>query len=192
MVKWPDCWFGNQLIVRTGTLVPDSAVVVISGHSGAGKTTLLRGICRDNSSLNPRLVFQEPTLLPWLSVTDNLKIVCRDEKLHDHWLRFFDLPDVSNLRPGQLSLGMQRRISIIRGILSKPGLLLLDEPSASLDPDNVERLVVNIRVASEESSIPIIVVTHNPQDFADLKPSHYELIGRPAEISRVFTQDDSR
>lgn len=58
MVKWPDCWFGNQLIVRTGTLVPDSAVVVISGHSGAGKTTLLRGICRDNSSLNPRLVFK--------------------------------------------------------------------------------------------------------------------------------------
>lgn len=86
---------------------------------------------------------------------------------------------------------MQRRISIIRGILSKPGLLLLDEPSASLDPDNVERLVVNIRVASEESSIPIIVVTHNPQDFSDLNPSHYELIGRPAEISRVVTQDES-
>ncbi len=192
MVKWPDCWFGNQLIVRTGSFVPVSAVVLFFGHCGSGKTTLLRGICRDNSSLNPRLVFQEPTLLPWLSVTDNLKIVCKDEQLHDYWLRLFDLPDVSNLRPGQLSLGMQRRISIIRGILSKPGLLLLDEPSASLDPDNVERLVVNIRVASEESSIPIIVVTHNPQDFADLKPSHYELIGRPAEISRVFTQDESR
>jgi len=190
MVRWPDCWFGNQLIVRAGTLVPDSAVIVISGYSGAGKTTLLRGICRDNSSLNPRLVFQEPTLLPWLSITDNLKIVCKDEKLHDYWLRLFDLRDVSNLRPGQLSLGMQRRISIIRGILSKPGLLLLDEPSASLDPDNVERLVVNIRVASQELSIPIIVVTHNPLDFTDLKPSHYELTGRPAEISRVLTQGE--
>lgn len=190
MVRWSDCWFGDQLIVRAGTLVPDSAVIVISGYSGAGKTTLLRGICRDNSSLNPRLVFQEPTLLPWLSVTDNLKIVCKDEKLHDHWLRLFDLPNVSNLRPGQLSLGMQRRISIIRGILSKPGLLLLDEPSASLDPDNLERLVVNIRVASQELSIPIIVVTHNPLDFTDLKPSHYELTGRPAGISRVLTRGE--
>ena len=77
---------------------------------------------------------------------------------------------------------MQRRISIIRGILAKPGLLLLDEPSASLDPENIERLITNIQVASRESSIPILVVTHNPIDFNDLEPSYYQLVGRPAEI----------
>ncbi|MEK9877518.1 MAG: ATP-binding cassette domain-containing protein [Betaproteobacteria bacterium] len=185
MVSWPDCWLSNQLIVRAGSLVLDSAVTVISGHSGAGKTTLMRCICRYNSSLNPRLVFQEPTLLPWLSVKENLRIVCEDERLHAQWLDLFDLPSVSGLRPGQLSLGMQRRIAIIRGILARPGLLLLDEPSASLDHENVERLIANIQVASAESRVPIIVVTHNPVDFAKLNPSYFELKGNPAEIREM-------
>ena len=188
MVSWSDCWFGNQLIVRAGCLSSDSPVAVISGHSGIGKTTLLRGICRHNGVLNPRLVFQEPTLLPWLSVTENLRIVCKDDLLHVKWLELFDLPNVSSLRPGQLSLGMQRRIAIIRGILAKPGLLLLDEPSASLDPENVERLILNIQVASAESRVPIIVVTHNPADFAGLDPIYFELRGKPAEIKKVDSQ----
>ena len=169
MVSWLDCWFADQLIIRAG-LSLDSEVAVISGPSGVGKTTLLRGICRHNQLLNPRLVFQEPTLLPWLSVTDNLRAVCREEGLQKHWLDLFDLPQVGALRPGQLSLGMQRRISIIRG--------WVDEPSASLDPENIERLITNIRVASRESSIPILVVTHNPIDFNDLEPSYYQLVGR--------------
>ena len=185
MISWPNCWFGNQLIVRAGDLSCDSSVSVISGNSGIGKTTLLRGICLHNGALNARLVFQEPTLLPWLSVTENLKIVCNDERLHAQWLDLFDLSHVSSLRPGQLSLGMQRRIAIVRGILARPGLLLLDEPSASLDPENVKRLIANIQVASSESRVPIIVVTHNPGDFAKLDPSYYELVGKPAEISRV-------
>ena len=185
MVSWPDCWFANQLIVRAGSLSPESPVAVISGHSGVGKTTLLRGICKHNGPLNPRLVFQEPTLLPWLSVTDNLRVVCEDVLLHAKWLNLFGLPEVAGLRPGQLSLGMQRRIAIIRGILAKPGLLLLDEPSASLDPENVERLIVNIQEASAESRVPIIVVTHNPADFVSLAPAYFELRGKPAEIETV-------
>jgi molybdate transport system ATP-binding protein len=80
---------------------------------------------------------------------------------------------------------MQRRIAIIRGILAKPGLLLLDEPSASLDPENVERLIVNIQEASAESRVPIIVVTHNPADFVSLTPTYFELRGKPAEIETV-------
>ena len=185
MVSWPDCWFANQLVVRAGSLSSDSPVSVISGHSGVGKTTLLRGICKHNESLNPRLVFQEPTLLPWLSVTDNLRVVCEDALLQAKWLDLFGLPDVAGLRPGQLSLGMQRRIAIIRGILAKPGILLLDEPSASLDPENVERLIVNIQEASAESRVPIIVVTHNPKDFVSLTPTYFELRGKPAEIQTV-------
>ena len=118
--------------------------------------------------------------------SDNLRVVCEDVLLHANWLNLFGLPDVAGLRPGQLSLGMQRRIAIIRGILAKPGLLLLDEPSASLDPENVERLIVNIQEASAESKVPIIVVTHNPTDFAELNPVYYELGGRPAEIGRVL------
>ena len=117
-------------------------------------------------------------------MTDNLRVICSEEGLQEHWLDLFDLLRVGDLHPGQLSLGMQCRISIIRGILAKPGLLLLDEPSASLDPENIERLITNIEVASRESSIPILVVTHNPIDFNDLEPSYYQLVGRPAELLR--------
>ncbi|MBU29241.1 MAG: ABC transporter ATP-binding protein [Gammaproteobacteria bacterium] len=187
MVNWSDCWLDNQLIVEAGTIDVSPALVVVSGGSGVGKTTLLRAISRQNPSLRPRLVFQEPTLLPWLTVTENLSIVCEDIESQTHWLSLFDLSEVGQLRPGQLSLGMQRRIAIVRGILARPRLLLLDEPSASLDPANVERLISNIRAAISEESVPTIIVTHSPRDFEALKPSYFELTGRPAVLSQSRT-----
>jgi ABC-type nitrate/sulfonate/bicarbonate transport system ATPase subunit len=79
---------------------------------------------------------------------------------------------------------MQRRIAIARGILARPGLLLLDEPSASLDPANVERLISNIKTAISEEGVPTIIVTHSPGDFAKLSPSYFELTGRPAVLNQ--------
>ena len=187
MVSWSDCWLDNQLIVEAGTIDVSPALIVVSGGSGVGKTTLLRAISRQNPSLRPRLVFQEPTLLPWLTVTENLSIVCEDIESQTHWLSLFDLSEVGQLRPGQLSLGMQRRIAIVRGILARPRLLLLDEPSASLDPANVERLISNIRAAISEESVPTIIVTHSPRDFEALKPLYFELTGRPAVLNQSRT-----
>tara|TARA_A100001388_G_scaffold58240_1_gene40172 strand:- start:679 stop:1242 length:564 start_codon:yes stop_codon:yes gene_type:complete len=184
MVSWSDCWLDDQLIVGAGSIDLSPAFSVVSGDSGIGKTTLLRAISRQNLSLRPRLVFQEPTLLPWLTVTENLSIVCEDIGIQERWLSLFDLSEVSRLRPGQLSLGMQRRIAIARGILARPGLLLLDEPSASLDPANVERLISNIKTAISEEGVPTIIVTHSPGDFAKLSPSYFELTGRPAVLNQ--------
>ena len=118
-------------------------------------------------------------------MTDILRVVCREDSLQKHRLDLLDLPRVCDLGPGQLSLGTQRRISIIRGILTKPGLLLLDEPSASLDPENIERLITYIQVASRESSIPLLVVTHNPIDFNGFQSSYYQPADQPAEILRA-------
>ena len=169
MVSWSDCWLDDQLIVEAGVLM-SPVLCVVSGDSGVGKTTLLRAISRQNPNLRPRLVFQEPTLLPWLTVIENLSIVCEDIGLQERWLSLFDLSEVSHLRPGQLSLGMQRRIAIVRGILARPGLLMLDEPSASLDPANVERLISNVKTAISQEGVPTIIVTHSPADFEKLSP----------------------
>ena len=117
-------------------------------------------------------------------MTDNLRVICSEEGLQEHWLDLFDLLRVGDLHPDQLSLGMQCRISIIRGILAKPGLLLCDEPLASLDPENIERLITNIQVASRESSIPLLVMTHTLVDFSGLESSYYQPADRPAEILR--------
>ena len=72
-------------------------------------------------SLKTSFGLSEPTLLPWLTVIENLSIVCEDIGLQERWLSLFDLSEVSHLRPGQLSLGMQQRIAIVRGILARPG-----------------------------------------------------------------------
>ncbi len=185
IVSWSDCWLDDQLIVEAGSIDVSPASSVVSGDSGVGKTMLLRVISRQNPNLRPRLVFQEPTLLPWLTVTENLSIVCEDIGLQERWLSLFDLSEVSRLRPGQLSPGMQRRIAIVRGILARPGLLMLDEPSASLAPANVERLISNIKTTISEEGVPTIIVTHSPGDFEALRPSYLELAGRPAVLNQA-------
>ena len=89
------------------------------GDSGRWKNNTIKGDFETKSQPKTPFGFQEPTLLPWLTVTENLSIVCEDIGMQEH-LAVFDLSEVSRLRPGQLSLGMQRRVAIARGISRDP------------------------------------------------------------------------
>ena len=130
-------------------------IVAVIGPNGAGKTTLLSilaGILPPSDGAltrSPREVGwvpQQPALYSKLSVAQNLGLFARLEKLADpdaavsRMLEQTGLQDRADDEVGRLSAGNQQRVNIAIGLLVEPPVLLLDEPSASLDPRQRERL----------------------------------------------------
>jgi ABC-2 type transport system ATP-binding protein len=135
--------------------IPDGEKVAVIGPNGAGKTTLLgilAGALRPTSgtvSLRPEdvgWVPQQPALYSKLSVAENLRLFARLEKVADvertvgRMLEQTALGDRAGDEVGKLSGGNRQRVNIAIGLIGDPAVLLLDEPSASLDPRQRDRL----------------------------------------------------
>ena len=149
--------FGARLALDriTFELYPGEVVAVI-GPNGAGKTTLLSilaGVLEPTEGEVTRAdgkrfgwVPQEPGLYSKLSVAENLRLFARLERTADPdqtvnaMLNQTGLEDRADEEVGRLSGGNQQRVNIAIGLLCEPPALLLDEPSASLDPRQRERL----------------------------------------------------
>jgi ABC-2 type transport system ATP-binding protein len=136
------------------SLEPGQLVGII-GPNGAGKTTLLSILAGVTAATAGEVIQpsgkvgwvpQQPALYSKLSVAENLRLFARLEKLADpekavvRMLRQTDLEDRAEDEVGRLSGGNQQRVNIAIGLLCAPAVLLLDEPSASLDPRQRERL----------------------------------------------------
>ncbi|HTU97198.1 MAG TPA: ABC transporter ATP-binding protein [Solirubrobacteraceae bacterium] len=148
--------FGDRAALQSVSfeLAPGELVGIV-GPNGAGKTTLLSilagVVSPDEGELtvagsDAGWVPQQPALYSKLSVAENLRLFARLEKVADpeaavtRMLAQTDLADRADEEVGKLSGGNQQRVNIAIGLLSEPALLLLDEPSASLDPRQRERL----------------------------------------------------
>ena len=145
---------GGRLDVLRGLkfALPAGAVAALVGPSGCGKTTLLRiiaGLDRDfpgavNLPEHGKLgmVFQEPRLLPWRTVEQNVRLAAPEATDADLDVLFAALGLAAHRAhyPGELSLGLARRVALARAFAVKPDLLVLDEPFVSLDDALAERL----------------------------------------------------
>ncbi|HYZ81582.1 MAG TPA: ABC transporter ATP-binding protein [Solirubrobacteraceae bacterium] len=148
--------FGARVALQSVSfeLAPGELVGIV-GPNGAGKTTLLSilaGVLSPDAgelTLSARdvgWVPQQPALYTKLSVAENLRLFARLERVSDpeaavaEMLGQIDLADRADEEVGRLSGGNQQRVNVAIGLLSQPALLLLDEPSASLDPRQRERL----------------------------------------------------
>jgi ABC-2 type transport system ATP-binding protein len=148
--------FGERTALRDVTFEaqPGEQVAVI-GPNGAGKTTLLSivaGIQRPDAGTVSRApreigwVPQQPALYSKLSVAENLRLFARLERAEhpdeavERMLEQTGLADRASEEVGRLSGGNRQRVNIAIGLLADPPVLLLDEPSAALDPRQRERL----------------------------------------------------
>jgi ABC-type nitrate/sulfonate/bicarbonate transport system ATPase subunit len=155
--------------------------VSLVGPSGAGKTTLLRIIAGLDAGYGgdltwqgarPRLgiVFQEPRLVPWLGILDNLLLVSGPEAAHEAraLLRAVELGGCEKALPGQLSGGMQRRAALARALLVKPDFLMLDEPLLSLDAALAERMRGLLNEFWRAHRTTTLLITHSLPEAAEL------------------------
>jgi ABC-type nitrate/sulfonate/bicarbonate transport system ATPase subunit len=120
----------------------------------------------------PRLgaVFQEPRLVPWLSILDNLLLVSgpnRRERARA-LLGEVELAGNEEALPGQLSGGMQRRAALARALLVEPDFLILDEPLISLDSALAERMRRLLNAYWRHHRTTTLLVTHNLSEAAEL------------------------
>ena len=174
--------------------LPAGKAGAVVGPSGCGKTTLLRliaGLDKDyvGSIALPEhgrlgMVFQEPRLLPWRSVVDNIRIAAphaREEDV-DALLDELGLAAHATHFPLELSLGLARRVALARALAVKPDLLLLDEPLVSLDTALAEALREMIAQLIDERRITTLIVTHDLGEAIALGDRIFLLSPRPARV----------
>lgn len=165
--------------------------VALLGPSGVGKTTLLRiiaGLDRDFAGTRAvperlAMVFQEPTLLPWHTALANLTLPTGATRAEAAALMAqVGLAGREGAYPRQLSLGQQRRLSLARAFAARPGILLMDEPFASLDEATRDRMLDLTAQLLDSSGAGLILVTHDPAEAARLSARPLTLSGSPATL----------
>jgi NitT/TauT family transport system ATP-binding protein len=176
-----------------------SEVGVIIGPSGCGKSTILRilaGLDHDFQGRVSRpadarlgMVFQEPRLLPWRSVEENVRLAAPliDEATLAALFTVLELNAHRSHFPGELSLGLARRVALARAFAVDPDFLILDEPLASLDDALAARLREQIASLVGSRDVMTLLVTHNLDDAVRLGDRLFFLSARPAKIVHVET-----
>ena len=164
------------------------------GPSGCGKSTMLRilaGLDHDYQGRVARppearlgMVFQEPRLLPWRSVEDNVRLAApdADEAKLSALFTILELNAHRSHFPGELSLGLARRVALARAFAVEPDFLILDEPLASLDDALAARLRDEIATLVGSRAVMTLLVTHNLDDAVRLGDRLFLLSARPARI----------
>jgi NitT/TauT family transport system ATP-binding protein len=173
-------------------------VAVFLGPSGCGKTTLVRiltGLDRNYqgrlshpSPLRIGMVFQEPRLLPWRSVEDNVRLAAPDVDAA-RLSSLFEVLELDAHRthfPGELSLGLARRVALARALAIEPDFLVLDEPLVSLDAALAARLRTQIATLLDGRPIMTLLVTHSLEDAVRLGDRVFLLSARPASILHII------
>src|SRR5580704_4732924 len=186
--------------------------VALLGPSGCGKSTLLRliaGLDRPDSGTllwaagappvpgEIGYVFQDATLLPWVTAEDNvwlplrLRGIARDAARDDiaAVLRRVGLNGFEASRPAQLSGGMRMRVSIARALVTRPRLLLMDEPFAALDEFTRHRLQEDLLALWRDIGCTVVFVTHSIYEAAFLARRIVLMTPRPGRIDREISSD---
>ena len=162
----------------TNVYQPTRGAVMFDGHPTAKKT------CAQVSRMGIARTFQNIRLFSDMSVIDNVKVglhnsihqslfsslthiggyrssekKSREEALE--LLDFFDMADLANHQAGSLPYGEQRRLEIARALATHPGIILLDEPAAGMNPSETSELMENIRRIRDNFSIAVMLIEHD-------------------------------
>ncbi len=196
--------FGNGLLALNDVSldVGEGEFLSLLGPSGCGKTTLLHiiaGLVAPSSGSIERptgrsdmgFVFQEPTLMPWATALANVELPLRlagvghtDRQMRAREaLAGVGLAGFEQSYPRELSGGMRMRVSIARALVTRPRLLLMDEPFAALDEISRHRLNSDLLALWERQRFTTIFVTHSVFESVFLSQRIIVMSARPGRVT---------
>jgi NitT/TauT family transport system ATP-binding protein len=179
------CGKSSLMKLATGLIPPDSGEIVIFGDKVRGPVKIAG------------MAFQNPNLLPWRKVIDNVLLPLEIVEPHRHkfrrqkqqyreqgnaLLKTVGLDGFGERYPWELSGGMQQRASLCRALIHQPALLMLDEPFAALDAFTREELWCVLRDLWQEIGFTVILVTHDLREATFLADSVHVMSARPGRI----------
>jgi len=191
--------------------IADREFVCIVGPSGCGKTTLLNilaglltyedgevridGEIVNGPSVSRATVFQQPSLLPWRTVTGNVRYGMEMQRRlggaemrsrSEHFIRLTGLAGFERRYPSQLSGGMQQRVNLARALATDPQVLLMDEPFAALDAQTRELMQAELLKIWSGAGMTVVFVTHQIDEAVYLADRVVVMGTRPGRIKQVF------
>jgi ABC-type nitrate/sulfonate/bicarbonate transport system ATPase subunit len=189
--------------------VHDQEFLAIVGASGCGKSTLLniiagllppsRGkIILDGKPItgpspDRTMVFQDDAVFPWYTVKENveygIKMTVKDKKertqLVANTLQLVGLSENAKMYPRELSGGMRKRVDVARAIITKPEVLLMDEPFAALDVMTKQKLQEQFLNIWNETQMTVVFVTHDLEEALYMADRVVVMSSHPGRIARV-------
>ena len=188
---------GLRVLENWDLVISPSERIVILGLSGSGKTTFLRLLAgieaptRGQLEVNSQkigFVFQEPRLIPWRTIRQNLLFV-NDRANIDELLNSLHLEGFSDYYPSQLSGGMKQRVNLARALAVSPDLLIMDEAFASLDLKVKVDIMNDVMRLWQQRRFTMVSVTHDLKEALYLADRILLISSRPARILQQFPVD---
>ena len=195
----------GSMMLKIKVSIKERDFVAVFGESGSGKTTFLRilaGLEKSDGQIKvgneiwqnskkflpPQkrkigFVFQDYALFPNMSIEENLFFVSKDKNLANELLEITQLQELKDRLPNTLSGGQKQRVALIRAMMNKPKLLLMDEPLSALDPKMRLRLQQDILLLHKKFETTTIFVSHDPSEI-------YRLANRVVVINHGNIIDD--
>ena len=214
LIKVNKTFSNGEIVIKDLNLsIHKSDFITLLGKSGCGKTTILKilsGLLKvtngkvswptstfTNSDKNPAnlsVVFQDSNLLPWLNVFDNVLLPLKLNKTdfyesHERVISSLKLVGLNNYKkhfPNQLSGGMKMRVAIARALVTKPKVMLMDEPFAALDEITRFRLNNDLLKIYKEYDLTIIFITHSIYESVYLSNKIALISDRPARLNELI------
>lgn len=208
--------YGKKVVIKNVDLeVYEGEFLTLLGSSGCGKTTILRSISgldnptvgkvyidgEDVTNLEPpkrqvNTIFQNYALFPLMNIYDNIAFGLRMKKVDEEeiekrvkeMLELVHLEGYENRFPRDLSGGEQQRVSLARGLINRPKVLLLDEPLSALDLKLRKAMQIELKMLQRKLGITFIYVTHD-QDEA-LSMSDRIVVLRNGKIEQIDSPND--
>jgi len=208
---------GTQALLPVDLSIAEGEFVTLLGPSGCGKSTLLKMVAGmleptdgrllvwrkpvaqiDESGRRMAFVFQSPTLMPWASVRTNVRLPLdlagvprkeAEERVAEA-LELVGLDNFASALPRALSGGMQMRVSIARGLVTQPDLLLMDEPFGALDEITRHKLDAELLELWQKKKLTVIFVTHSIHEAVFLSSRVVMMAARPGRVVEQFRIDE--